>query len=183
MANNILGGQFTARLNMNLREDKHWSYGARSVVVGARGQRPFFAYAPVQTDKTRESMAEIAKELEGILKDNPPTEEEVARTTRQQVLELAGSWETIGAVSGSISEIVRYSLPDNYWSTYSEKLKALKVPAVRSAVDELVDLNRLVWVVVGDQQKIEPGLRELGFGEIRLLDPDGNLIGEVADAR
>ena len=175
-ANDILGGQFTARLNMNLREDKHWSYGARSVVVGARGQRPFFAYAPVQTDKTKESMVEIAKELGAILKDQPPSEEEVQRITTQEALELAGSWETIGAVSGSISEIVTYSLPDDYWATYTERLKSLEVPPVRASVDELIHLDRLIWVVVGDLSKIEPGIRELGLGEIRFIDADGNPV-------
>ena len=180
MANDVLGGQFTARLNMNLREDKHWSYGARSVVVGARGQRPFFAYAPVQTDKTKESMVEIAKELGALLKDAPPTEEEVERTTKQKVLELAGSWETIGSVSGSISEIVTYSLPDDYWATYTERIKGLEVPAVRASVDELIHLDRLIWVVVGDLAKIEPGIRELGLGEIRFIDPDGNPVSRGA---
>jgi zinc protease len=179
-ANQVLGGQFTARLNMNLREDKHWSYGAHTMITGARGQRPFLAYAPVQSDKTKESMAEIAKELGAILKDAPATEQEVAKIKKQQVLELAGTWETMGAVSGSISEIVRYGLPDDYYNTYTERVKNLDVNAVRKSSDDLVHLDRLIWVVVGDLAKIEAGIRELGFGNIRYINPDGKLIERAA---
>ena len=68
--NAILGGQFTSRINMNLREDKHWAYGAQTLFWDARGQRPFIAFAPVQTDKTKESIQEIQKELRGILGDD-----------------------------------------------------------------------------------------------------------------
>lgn len=180
--NNILGGQFTARLNMNLREDKHWSYGARTMIAGARGQRPFLAYAPVQTDKTKESMAEIAKEFRAIIKDQPVTEDELANTKRQQVLELAGTWETMGSVSGSISEIVRYGLPDDYYDTYTERVKTLELPVVREAADVVLDPTRMIWIVVGDLAKIEPGIRELGYGEIRYIDADGKLIERAGAA-
>ncbi|MGZ8939747.1 MAG: M16 family metallopeptidase [Limisphaerales bacterium] len=174
--NEVFGGQFTARLNMNLREDKHWSYGAQSAVASARGQRPFYSYASVQSDKTKESMAEIAKELGALVKDKPVTEEELGKTKKQQVLELAGNWETMGAVSGSISEIVAYGLPDDYYETYAEQVKALDLEAVRKATEKVIHLDRLIWVVVGDLAKIEPGIRELGFGEIRYITPDGKLI-------
>jgi zinc protease len=180
--NQVLGGQFTARLNMNLREDKHWSYGAHTMITGARGQRPFLAYAPVQSDKTKESMAEIAKEFGAILKDAPATEQEVAKIKKQQVLELAGTWETMGAVSGSIAEIVRYGLPDDYYNTYTERVKTLDLSAVRKATDDLVHLDRMIWVVVGDLAKIEPGIRELGYGEIRYINPDGKLIERASAA-
>jgi len=175
---NILGGQFTSRLNMNLREDKHWAYGAHTLVFGARGQRPFLAYAPVQTDKTKESMVEVAKELGAILKDKPPTEEELAKVKKQQVLELAGSWETMGAVGGSIHEIVKYGLPDDYFETYSSRVKSLNLDQVRKAANDVVHLDRLIWVVVGDLSKIEPGIRQLGYGDIRFINADGQPINK-----
>jgi zinc protease len=174
--NEVLGGQFTSRLNMNLREDKHWSYGVSTLIFGARGQRPFIAYAPVQTDKTKESMAEIVKEFEGVLKAHPLTAEELGKTKKQQVLELAGKWETMGAVSGSIDEIVRYGLPDDYFNTYTEKVKALDLPKLQQAAETVLHPDRMVWVVVGDLAKIEPGIRELNLGEIRYIDADGKAI-------
>ena len=161
---------------MNLREDKHWSYGAQTMIVGARGQRPFFGYASVQTDKTSESMAEIAKEFGAILKDEPATQAELAKVKKQQVLELAGTWETIGAVSGSIQEIVRYGLPDDYFATYSERVKALDLPRVRAVSETVIDLDKMIWIVVSDLAKIRDGIAKLGYGDIRLMNADGELI-------
>jgi zinc protease len=121
----ILGGSFTSRLNMNLREEKHWSYGAFAFIWSAQAQRPFIAYAPVQADKTKESMIEMDKELRGILGQRPPTENELATAQKNQTLTLPGSWETLDAVQTSIGEIVRYGLPDDYFITYPEKVRAL----------------------------------------------------------
>jgi len=96
--NDDIGGTFSSRLNMNLREDKHWAYGAGSVVLGARAQRPFIIFAPVQTDKTKESLAEVNKELRAILRDRPVTEEELARIQANETLSLPGSRETLNSV-------------------------------------------------------------------------------------
>jgi zinc protease len=182
-ANEVLGGSFTARLNMNLREDKHWSYGARSTVVDARGPQPFFAYAPVQTDKTAESMAEIQKELEAIVTSQPPTEEEVLRVKNQSILTLPGRWETASAVLSSIGEIVRFGLEPNYWDTYPERVRALDVPAVAAAADQYLHPQRLVWVVVGDWSRIEESVRALELGKIELVKLDGNGLQEAGPAR
>jgi zinc protease len=174
--NALLGGNFTSRINMNLREDKHWSYGAGSFVFDARGQRPFIAYAPVQTDKTRESVAELAKELKGIMGTRPVTADELAKAEASLTLTLPGSWETIGALGSSIANIVRFGLDDRYYDTYAAKIRALKigdmVPAARLAIQP----DKLVWVIVGDRAKIEAGVRELGLGEIRFIDADGKTV-------
>ncbi|MFQ5701828.1 MAG: M16 family metallopeptidase, partial [Acidobacteriota bacterium] len=103
--NRVLGGGFTARINMNLREDKHWSYGARSIIPDARGQRPFLILAPVQTDRTKESMREIQKELEGITGVVPPTPEELDTAKDRSTKTLPGRWETSAAVLRDIGEI------------------------------------------------------------------------------
>jgi zinc protease len=171
---NILGGTFTSRVNMNLREEKHWAYGAGVFMASAKGQRPFVAYAPVQADKTKESMAELDKELRGILGQRPMTEKELATAQKNQTLTLPGSWETDGAVVDSIGEIVRFGLPDDHFTTYPDKVRALKLDDLTRAADKVVHPDQLVWVVVGDRSKIEPAIRELGWGEITLLDADGN---------
>ena len=175
--NSILGGTFTSRVNMNLREDKHWSYGARTIILAsARGQSPFIAYAPVQTDKTKESMVEMDKELRGILGKRPITEEELSLAQKNETLKLPGSWETDGAVGNSIGEIVRFGLPEDYFTTYPDKVRALSLNDVTKAAEKVVHPDQLVWVIVGDRAKIEPGIRELGWGEIQLLDTDGNPV-------
>ena len=158
---------------MNLREDKHWSYGVRTLLWGARGQRPFLVLAPVQMDKTKESLAEINKEIRGILGDHPVTADELSRIQANETLSLPGSRETLDAVGQSINEMVQYGLPEDYYETYAGKVRALKTNDVEDGAKAIVHPDNLIWVVVGDRAKIEPGIKELGLGEIRLLDADG----------
>ena len=177
--NTILGGTFISRLNLNLREDKHWSYGARTFLLDAQGQRPFLAFAPVQTDKTKESMIEILKELEDVTGGRPITDQELSKIKDKQVLELPGSWETNNAVAASITEMVRFDLGDDYFDKYAENVRSLSLDQVAGAAKQVIHPQNVVWLVVGDREKIEPGLRDLGFGEIAHVDADGN---PVADA-
>ena len=174
--NTILGGAFTSRINMNLREDKGWSYGAFSLLFDARGQRPFLVYAPVQTDKTSESMAEILAELKRITTTNPITDDEVDKAKENLTLSLAGQWETNNAVEGSIAEIVRFDLKDDYFQTYTRQIRSLNKKEISDAADSMLKPDRLVWIVVGDRSVIEPGIKELGYGEIHVIDGDGNMV-------
>ena len=176
--NDVLGGQFAARINMNLREDKGWSYGARSLIYDTRAQRPFIAYAPVQADKTRESIEEMRREIREVRDVNPPSAEELERVQRSRTLSLPGRWETNAAVLGAESQVVSFSLPDDYWNNYATRLNALTLDEVQRAAVDTLDPDRLTWVVIGDRESIEPGLRELGIGEIRLIDADGNPVAE-----
>jgi zinc protease len=176
--NTVLGGDFVSRINMNLREYKGWSYGSGTFIPGARGQRPFVAYAPVQTDKTKESMMELTKELAGIVSDNPPTDEETQRAKDSRTLTLPGQWETVADVAGSLTNLVRFGYSDDYFDTYAEKVTGLGLDQVSTAAKTLVKPESLVWVVVGDREKIEEGVRELSYGDIRILDADGNPVGE-----
>jgi zinc protease len=174
--NTILGGTFIARLNMNLREDKHWSYGARTFLLDANGQRPFLAYAPVQTDKTREAMVERQKEREGIRGPRPITDDELATIKAKKTLELPGLWETNEEVMDSIAEILRFDLEDDYFNGYADTVIALSLDKVNAAAKGILYPDRLVWVVVGDREKIEEGMRELELGPIQMLDADGKVV-------
>jgi len=176
--NDILGGMSSARINMNLREDKGWSYGAYSMIVGARGERPLLVYAPVQTDKTKEAIAEIAAEFRAILADQPPTETELDIVKRSKTLSLPGRWETNADIDAALSEIISFGLPDDYWMTYATDLNQLNITAVAAAAGKYLQPDNLAWVVVGDRAKIEPALLELGFDSIQLIDADGNAISD-----
>jgi zinc protease len=176
--NSIIGGTFTSRLNMNLREDKHWSYGARTLVYDARGPRMFLAYAAVQSDKTSESIQEAKKELTGLTGERPVSADELTKTRELMTRTLPGRWETIGAVQGSIDEILEFGLPLDYYETYATAVRALDVPQVVAASKKVVQPDRLVWVIVGDRQKIEPGIRALGLGTIEIIDADGKPVAQ-----
>jgi zinc protease len=174
--NTVLGGNFTSRLNMNLREDKHWSYGAGSFMLPARGQQTFMVYAPVQTDKTKESIAELNRELQEILQKRTVTGEELSLAQDSQTLRLPGSRETTSAVMGNILELVQYNLPNDYFDTYADKVRKLTTRDMTTAAEKLVHPDKLVWVVVGDRAKIEAGIKELNIAEVHLIDADGNPV-------
>ncbi len=171
------GGNFTSRINMNLREDKAWSYGVRSIIVDTMNQRPFIIYAPVQTDRTAASMLELDREIREVRTTRPISEAEVATSKRQNTLQLPGRWETARAVMGDIAEIVRFGLPDDYWRHYPALVEAVNVTEVNEAAQTLLAPDNLTWVVVGDLELIEADIRALNLGPIQLMDVDGNLLG------
>ena len=171
--NDGLGGNFGARLNMNLREDKHWSYGASTRLWDARGQRPYMAVAPVQTDKTKESLVEMSKEFHDVVGSRPLSQEELEKVQANETLSLPGSRETQNAVGGSILDLVQFGLPDDYYETYAGKVRALKTSDLADAAHLVVHPDQLTWVIVGDRAKIEAGVKELNLGELKYLGPDG----------
>jgi zinc protease len=171
---NIFGGDFTSRINMNLREDKHWSYGAGATVLGAKGQRPFLLFAGVQTDKSKESVQEVMKEFKSIITDKPVTPEEFERNKNNQIMQMPGMWETNGSVRSSLSTMVKYGLPNDYYKNYDKNIRATTVEDVRKLAKQVVDPAKINWFVVGDKEKILATMKEAGFDEIIFIDADGN---------
>jgi zinc protease len=171
--NDSFGGAFGSRVNLNLREDKHWSYGAGSFAFDARGQRLWFVYAPVQTDKTKESLKEIMKELGDVTGSRRLSAEELQEAKERQTRTLAGRWETANAVLGAMREMVGYELPEDYYATFAQRAAAVTIDDVQRVVGEVLRPDRQVYVLVGDRAKIEAGVRELNLGPVHLLDADG----------
>ncbi len=172
--NDIIGGSFTSRVNMNLREDKGWAYGAFTFMSNAKGQRPWLVYAPVQTDKTRESIAEIQKELANYLNSNPATADELQKVKNNNTNSLPGQYETAGAVLGTLENNHVYDRPADYITTLASNYRALTLDQVREKADEVLHPERLIWVIVGDRSEIDAGLKALNLGDIQYLDEDGN---------
>jgi zinc protease len=176
LMNNVFGGAFVSRLNMNLREDKHWSYGASSFVQGTVGPRVFVASSGVQTDKTKESMVEFKKELDGAAGANPITEAELTKAQQDMIQSLPGQWETGGAVANSLASLYTLDRPANFWDTYAPGLKAVDVKAVNAAAKKIIKADQVIWVVVGDRAKIEKDLVGLGYGPVIVVDADGKPV-------
>lgn len=174
--NTAMGGNFVSRMNMNLREDKHWAYGAFTVLSNAKGQRPFFVYAPVQTDKTAESMKEALKELRNVLGPEPLTPAEIKFAKDSIVLSLPGENETAGEVASSYNNILVYGLPDSYYNDLVGNVNSLTPAALSSAAGKLIHPDSLTWIVVGDLSKIEEPVRKLNFGEVTVLDSNGDKL-------
>ncbi|HLF64833.1 MAG TPA: pitrilysin family protein [Saprospiraceae bacterium] len=174
--NDILGGHFISRINMNLREDKHWTYGARSLILDTEGERPFLVFASVQMDKTRESIEEIRKEFEQFVQDKPVSQAEFEKNLKNAILALPGQWETNAAVTDSLAAMVKLNLADNYFQTFPEQLRSLTLDEVHTVSKRLVRPAALNWFVVGDREKILPSLLETGFQSIVHIDVEGNPI-------
>lgn len=168
------GGMATSRLNRNLRLDKHWSYGTQGMLTGQRGQRSFMVLAPVQTDKTREAMLEVAKEIRGVAGERPLAGDEYGSIMRNMTARLAGRFETIAALDGAAVTALNLSLPDDYWARYAANIRGLGEPQLAAAAKKFIHPDEVVWLVLGDLRKIERGVRELGWGEVIVLSPDGS---------
>jgi zinc protease len=166
--NDVIGGQFSARLNMNLREAKHWSYGAYTFLPDAVGQRPMMAFAPVQTDKTAESMKEIDRELRDFVGKKPATTEEFDRVVKNEVRGLPGQFETADAVMDSLLSSSTYGRPWDYPSTLAQAYGALKPGDLAKEASALIKPTQLVWVVVGDRSKIEASVKAAGLGDVEV---------------
>jgi predicted Zn-dependent peptidase len=168
--NTVLGGSFTSRLNQNLREEHGYSYGASSRFDMRLSAGPFQAGAGVQTDKTSESLTEFFKELKAI--GQPIGDEELAKAKNYLALSFPGDFETIGDLSGRLEEMAVYKLPDAFYSQYIANVQAVTAGAVQKAAATYIQPSRFAVVVVGDRQKIEPGIRALNLAPVRVLSVD-----------
>ena len=174
--NDIIGGEFTARVNMNLREDKGWAYGAYTFMPDARGQRMWMVYAPVQTDRTGDSIKELLKEFDGYLSDARATPGELDKTIKNNVNSLPGQFETGRAVLGSMLSNQRFDRDDDYVESLTGKYESLDLDDIHGAADDVIRANRLTWLIVGDRELIEDELRALELGPVSIMNADGNIV-------
>ncbi len=169
--NAVFGGTFESRLNMNLREEKGWSYGYRSQISPVRdGEMVLVARGAVQTDRTMESMAEIRREFEEFVSSSPATSEEVDRIKLNRTRSLPGAFATNRSFLGSIVESNRLGLPFDYAEGTAGRIAAVTSNGVRERAHRVIDPERLTWVVVGDLERIEEPVRSLEFGEVEVWD-------------
>jgi zinc protease len=176
VVNDVFGGTFSSRINMNLREDKHWSYGVNARLLPAVGQRMYLSSSPVQTDKTKEALQELVQEYANIAGAKPITMAELADAQTNETLSLPGSFETAGQLAGYYGNIIRYKLPEDYYDTFTAKVMAMTPERANALAARTVTPGRLVWLVVGDMSKVEAGVRALNVGEVRKVDTDGKLL-------
>ncbi|HEY0490527.1 MAG TPA: pitrilysin family protein [Telluria sp.] len=175
VVNNIFGGSFSSRINMNLREDKHWSYGVGARMPAAVGQRLYMSSSPVQTDKTKESLQELVREYGDIAGGRPITAAELKDAQSNETLGLPGSFESSAQLSGAYSTVLQYKLPEDYYNNFTGTVMAMTPEQANALAARTIMPGKLVWVVVGDMSKVEAGIRDLKLGEVRKIDVDGNV--------
>jgi predicted Zn-dependent peptidase len=162
-ANEVLGGSFLSRFNMNLRESKGWSYGVRSSIPEYLESAPFSIRAPVQADKTGASIKELLTDMKAFLSDKGVSAAELERTINGNVRGLPGSFETSGAVLGGVQNIVTYGRADDYYEKLAGQYSALTMSSLDDAARSKLDPAKLLFVVVGDASVVKPQLDDLGM--------------------
>jgi predicted Zn-dependent peptidase len=162
-ANEIFGGDFLSRINMDLRETKGWSYGVRSQVSGAEDRVPFFMFAPVQTNQTGPSIKVLMDQLKDFNGPKPVTPDELEKTIKGNVLELPGSYEQSAAVLAQMQADRLNKRPFTYAETLAGKYSALTAQGLNDEMRAKVDPAKITWLVVGDAAKVKPQLETLGL--------------------
>ncbi|WP_237058617.1 M16 family metallopeptidase [Microbulbifer sediminum] len=165
----VIAGKFTSRVNMNLREDKHWSYGARAVSLDTEGQRPYLLFAPVQTDKTAQAITELLREYNLFLGEKPVTDEELADYRDDEVLKQSARFQTKGQLLSSIAWQVEKGLPPEYLADYPQRVSALTRTDVMQAAENFLAPDQFTWVIVGDLDKIREDIEALDVGPVTVL--------------
>jgi zinc protease len=168
--NTILGGSFASRLNMNLREKHGYTYGASSAFDMRASAGPFIAAAGVQTDKTAPALTEFFNELNGILKPVPA--DELSRAKNYVALRYPSGFETTGDISRRLEDAIVYHLPDDYFEKYIPNIEAVTAADVERVAMKYIQSNRFAVVVTGDLKVIEPAIRALNLGPIKVLTID-----------
>ena len=172
LLNYAFGGQFTSRLNMNLREGKGYTYGYRSTISWLRGSSALVVGGGVHTAVTKEAVAETLGEFADIRGRRPLTQEEFETAKASILRGLPTTFETAGDVLEHLMELLLFDLPDAYYSTFRSEIEALSLEDVHRVAADWVDEGHLMVLVVGDQQIVESPLRELGLPLV-LMDHEG----------
>jgi predicted Zn-dependent peptidase len=162
-ANEIFGGDFTSRINMDLRETKGWSYGVRSQVGGNEDRLPYLVFAPVQTNQTGPSLGVLIGHARDVAGAKPITKEERDTTVTSNILELPGSYEQSQAVLGQMRADALFKRPFDYAEKLSGKYQAMTPEDLTATFRSKVDIDKMSWVVVGDAAKVKPQLEALGL--------------------
>ena len=175
LMNAVLGGQFISRLNMNLREDKGYSYGAESSFSFLRGPGPFETVATVQTAVTKESLVEVFKELKDITGKRPVTDAELAFAKQRMIQGFPHRFETTFGVAGQLAILIAEDLPDDEFARYQSKVEAVTKADIDRVATEYITPENMALLAVGDRSQVEGPLKGLPFFErIEQLDVEGN---------
>jgi predicted Zn-dependent peptidase len=167
--NMVLGGQFVSRINMNLREKRGYTYGARTSFDARRGPGPFVLQASVQSDATADAIREAAKEIEDIRGPRPVVAEELDTGRAALTRGYARNFETAEQVARAATQAALHDLPDDYYSTFVPRVLAIDEAAVTSAAERHLHPERMLTVVVGDRDRIGASLESLELGELKEL--------------
>lgn len=169
LMNRVLGGSFTSRLNMNLREDKGWTYGARSVVDTRVGAGPFVASAQVRADATAPSVQEIVKEFSAMTGERPITADELKNARQGMLRGIPGQFQTVGAAASAGGYMFVYGRPANHYDVFTQAIKTTAAEDVMRVATDALTSQPLTFVIVGDATSLAPQLKALELAEVEVV--------------
>jgi zinc protease len=167
--NTVLGGQFVSRINMKLREEKGYTYGARTSFDFRRGRGPFLLQTSVQTEMTAEAITDIFQELEALRCERPVTEDELTLAKHALTRGYARNFETSEQLARALAQMVVHGLPDDYYDEFSRRVLQTDAPAVAAAAATWLQPQRMLTLIVGDRHALAPSLGSIGLGEATVL--------------
>jgi zinc protease len=173
--NSELGGVFSSRINLNLREEHGYTYGASTFFIFRRAMGYFVAGGGIRTDVTAPAITEIQKEIQRMI-DTPMKPDELSLAKDSQARSLPGMFETSGGEAGALAEIYMYNLPRDYFSNLPGQLNAVTAEQAQAVAKKYLHPEEMILVCVGDRAKIEPELAKLNLGETEIRDADGNVV-------
>jgi zinc protease len=181
--NATLGGQYASRLNLNLRQEKGYTYGVESGFAFYRGPGPFVAGGPVESGATREALEELFKELAGIAGARPVTDEELAFAKERLALGFPGRFETTFGVAGQLAVLVTDELPDDEFDRYQPRIEAVSRDDVDRVARRYITPDRMIVLIVGARERIEGPLKGLPWVKrIHHLDTGGHPLDDPFEA-
>jgi zinc protease len=172
VANTAFGGQFASRINLNLREDKGYTYGVRSQMVSFREGGVFLMTAPVETPATRPSVEELIGEMSDIRDPRPLSDTELVDSKNRLIMGFPQQFQTFGGVAGSLGNILLNDLPLDDWQTFGSRVDGMDASDVAEVIKSSIDPERVIWVIVGDWEVIGEDLKALDLGEIEVVSGD-----------
>ncbi len=181
MANTVLGGIFTSRINLNLREEKGWTYGARSFLYDSHAPSQWLMVSSVERDATADAVAEVLVEVRDLHGDRPLTAEELEFARSNRVHSYPARFERTGFLLGEVASIWRYGLPEDWISGHLPRLRAVTLEGASAAATTHLDPDAMVIVVVGDLATVREPLEALGLPSVD-IDREGNLLGPMPGA-
>ncbi|MCL6337348.1 pitrilysin family protein [Pectobacterium carotovorum] len=179
MLNDVLANGFTSRINLNLRENKNWTYGVHGQLLNDVGSRIHSVQTSVQADRTAAAMQEIFDEYRALLSDRPVTAEELQEVKNAALLRLQSSIEGLGGLNSMLSHLVRYQLPDDHWQRHQERISSTTVDDVNTLAKELFHPETLTWLIAGDWTLIQASIQALALGDIHVIAGNGDDLYET----
>ncbi|MBM7344504.1 M16 family metallopeptidase [Pantoea coffeiphila] len=176
LLNAVFASGFTSRINLNLREDKNWTYGAKGRLINDFQQRAHYVLTEVQADRTGDAIREILAEYRALIADRPVTSDELEEVRRTSLLGFSSSAESLPGLNNMISWLARSEQPDDFWQSHQQRIADITLEQINDLAQQLFSPERLTWVVAGDISLFRDELAALFPAGLQFINDGGDAL-------